>query len=189
MEVVDLAAGCCGMAGTFGMKTGTYDLSMLTGAARSSTASRRSAPDLVASECSTCRMQIAEATSVADSPPGHAAGRRPTGSKNSIQNEVTPAGRDGRVRGKDAGSARSSATCATEDDASCRSVRTRRPQLHFESSCKPALPAAHRAWPPRQPLLVGVEGPGFRPVLPRIVLDDHIDLVFWRPGVLRTPPR
>ena len=56
--------------------------------------------------------------------------------KNSIQNEVTPAGRDGRVRGKDAGSARSSATCATEDDASCRSVRTRRPQLHFESSCK-----------------------------------------------------
>ena len=32
LEVVDLAAGCCGMAGTFGMKRGTYDLSMRTGA-------------------------------------------------------------------------------------------------------------------------------------------------------------
>ena len=33
LEVVDLAAGCCGMAGTFGMKRDTYDLSMQTGRA------------------------------------------------------------------------------------------------------------------------------------------------------------
>ncbi len=61
VEIVDLAAGCCGMAGTFGMKTGTYDLSMQTGAplfARIADA----APALIASECSTCRMQIAQAT-------------------------------------------------------------------------------------------------------------------------------
>ena len=49
------------MAGTFGMKTGTYDLSMLTGAPLFERVAAV-APDLVASECSTCRMQIAEAT-------------------------------------------------------------------------------------------------------------------------------
>ena len=63
IEVVDLAAGCCGMAGTFGMKTGTYDLSMLTGAPLFERIAAVT-PDIVASECSTCRLQIAEATSV-----------------------------------------------------------------------------------------------------------------------------
>ena len=63
LEVVDLAAGCCGMAGTFGMKKGTYDLSMLTGAPLFERVAAV-APDLVASECSTCRLQIAEAASV-----------------------------------------------------------------------------------------------------------------------------
>jgi len=63
VEVVDLAAGCCGMAGTFGMKKGTYDLSMATGAPLFARL-RLAAPDLVASECSTCRLQIAEATSM-----------------------------------------------------------------------------------------------------------------------------
>ena len=87
--------------------------------------------------------------------------------KNSIQNEVTPAGRDGRVRGKNAGSARSSATCATEDDASCRSVRTRRPRLHFESSCKGdhlgepdlSVPAAFHGTPRTGGLIANGRGP------------------------------
>ena len=45
VEVVDLAAGCCGMAGTFGMKAGTYDLSMQP-ARPCSTAWPRSRPTL-----------------------------------------------------------------------------------------------------------------------------------------------
>ena len=60
-EVIDLAAGCCGMAGTFGMKAGTYDLSMLTGKPLFERIVEV-APALVASECSTCRMQIAQGT-------------------------------------------------------------------------------------------------------------------------------
>ncbi len=63
VEVIDLAAGCCGMAGTFGMKKDTYDLSMLTGAPLFERIAAVG-PDLVASECSTCRLQIAEATSL-----------------------------------------------------------------------------------------------------------------------------
>ncbi len=63
VEVVDLAAGCCGMAGTFGMKKETYDLSMLTGAPLFERIAAV-APDLVASECSTCRLQIAQASSI-----------------------------------------------------------------------------------------------------------------------------
>ena len=58
--------------------------------------------------------------------------------KSSIQTEVTPPGCDGRGRGKDAGSARSGATGATEDDASDRPLRTRWPGLQSESSSKPA---------------------------------------------------
>ena len=63
VEVVDLASGCCGMAGTFGMKKGSYDLSMRTGAPLFERIGAV-APDLVASECSTCRLQISEATSL-----------------------------------------------------------------------------------------------------------------------------
>jgi glycerol-3-phosphate dehydrogenase subunit C len=61
VEVVDLAAGCCGMAGTFGMKTSSYDLSMLTGKPLFDRVAQL-APDIVASDCSTCRMQLAHAT-------------------------------------------------------------------------------------------------------------------------------
>jgi FAD/FMN-containing dehydrogenase/Fe-S oxidoreductase len=61
VEVIDLASGCCGMAGTFGMKTRTYDLSMLTGRPLFERVAEV-APDLIASECSTCRMQLAHAT-------------------------------------------------------------------------------------------------------------------------------
>ena len=52
------------------------------------------------------------------------------------RNEDTPSGCDARERGQDARSGRSGATGATEDDASRRTVRTRRPQLHSESSFK-----------------------------------------------------
>ncbi|MBU2603829.1 MAG: FAD-binding protein [Actinobacteria bacterium] len=61
LELVNLDAGCCGMAGTFGMKAGTFDLSMETGRPLFERVTDVS-PDLVASECSTCRMQLAQAT-------------------------------------------------------------------------------------------------------------------------------
>jgi Fe-S oxidoreductase len=63
VEVIDLAAGCCGMAGTFGMKAGTYDFSMRTGRPLFDRVAEV-APDLLASECSTCRMQLAQATGI-----------------------------------------------------------------------------------------------------------------------------
>ena len=49
------------MAGTFGMKAHTYDLSLLTGKPLFERVAHV-APDLLASECSTCRMQLAHAT-------------------------------------------------------------------------------------------------------------------------------
>ena len=49
------------MAGTFGMKARTYDLSMQTGKPLFDRIAEL-APDLLASECSTCRMQLAHAT-------------------------------------------------------------------------------------------------------------------------------
>ena len=61
--MIDLAAGCCGMAGTFGMKAGTYDLSMEAGGPLFDRVTAV-APDLLASECSTCRMQLAHATGI-----------------------------------------------------------------------------------------------------------------------------
>ncbi len=61
LELVDLDSGCCGMAGTFGMKAGTFDFSMQTGKPLFDKIAE-TAPGLVVSECSTCRMQIGEAT-------------------------------------------------------------------------------------------------------------------------------
>jgi len=61
VEVIDLAAGCCGMAGTFGMKRGSYDLSLAAGRPLFDRVAEL-APDLLASECSTCRMQLSQAT-------------------------------------------------------------------------------------------------------------------------------
>jgi putative acetyltransferase len=82
----------------------------------------------------------------------------------SIQNEDSPSGCDGRGRGKDAGSARSgrvpSGRGATEDDASDRPVRTRRPRLRFESSSKGVFMAAELS----PGSLAGVKGVArFRP--------------------------
>ncbi len=61
VEVFDLAAGCCGMAGTFGMKAGTYDLSMAVGKPLFERIAEVK-PDVLVSDCSTCRMQLAHAT-------------------------------------------------------------------------------------------------------------------------------
>lgn len=63
LEVIELAAGCCGMAGTYGMKTGTYDFSMQVGKPLFDRVAEVS-PDVIASECATCRMQIAQATGI-----------------------------------------------------------------------------------------------------------------------------
>lgn len=63
LELVNLDAGCCGMAGTFGMKAGTFDLSMETGRPLFERVADV-APDLIASECSTCRMQVEQATGI-----------------------------------------------------------------------------------------------------------------------------
>jgi glycerol-3-phosphate dehydrogenase subunit C len=61
LELIDINAGCCGMAGTFGMKARSFDLSMAAGSPVFDRI-REIQPDLVATECSTCRMQIAQAT-------------------------------------------------------------------------------------------------------------------------------
>ena len=58
---MNLDAGCCGMAGTFGMRAGTFDLSMETGRPLFERVAE-AAPELLISECSTCRMQLAQAT-------------------------------------------------------------------------------------------------------------------------------
>ncbi len=61
LDVVSLDAGCCGMAGTFGMKAGTFDLSMDTGQPLFDRVAQVD-PELVVSECSTCRLQLEQAT-------------------------------------------------------------------------------------------------------------------------------
>lgn len=61
LELVNLDAGCCGMAGTFGMKARTYDLSLLAGRPLFDRLAQ-TAPHLVVTECSTCRLQITQAT-------------------------------------------------------------------------------------------------------------------------------
>lgn len=63
VEIEEVAAGCCGMAGTFGTKAGTFDLSMQAGRPVFERVKTLS-PQLVLSDCSSCRMQIEEATGV-----------------------------------------------------------------------------------------------------------------------------
>jgi Fe-S oxidoreductase len=61
IQLVNLDAGCCGMAGSFGMKAGTFDFSMETGRPLAERV-EAVAPDIVISECSSCRMQVNQAT-------------------------------------------------------------------------------------------------------------------------------
>ena len=59
-EVVELDAGCCGMAGSFGFETEHYELSMQIGESRLFPALRREAAGtLVAATGVSCRQQIA----------------------------------------------------------------------------------------------------------------------------------
>lgn len=62
IEVEEMAAECCGMAGTFGFKEEKYQVSMDIGEELFA-AIRAYEPDIVVSECSTCRMQIEHGTS------------------------------------------------------------------------------------------------------------------------------
>jgi FAD/FMN-containing dehydrogenase/Fe-S oxidoreductase len=60
-EVVELDAGCCGMAGSFGFEREHYDLSMAIGALRLFPALEAEGPDtLVAATGVSCRQQIAQ---------------------------------------------------------------------------------------------------------------------------------
>jgi len=57
VSVADLNAGCCGLAGTFGMKKKNYDLSMQIADNLKQALEASSAADVL-TECSACKMQI-----------------------------------------------------------------------------------------------------------------------------------
>ena len=57
IKVSDLAAGCCGIAGTFGMQKKNYELSSQIGSGLKD-ALEKSPVKNVLTECSTCKMQI-----------------------------------------------------------------------------------------------------------------------------------
>ncbi|NFV81079.1 anaerobic glycerol-3-phosphate dehydrogenase subunit C [Magnetospirillum aberrantis] len=63
IEIEDLNAGCCGMAGTFGFKQEKYPVSLSIGQ-RLFQAIAQAAPRQVVSECPTCRMQITHGSGV-----------------------------------------------------------------------------------------------------------------------------
>jgi glycerol-3-phosphate dehydrogenase subunit C len=61
VTVEDMDAGCCGMSGTYGFKQEKYAVSMEIG--EQLFASIRAAqPQMVATECATCQMQIEHGT-------------------------------------------------------------------------------------------------------------------------------
>ena len=62
-EVVELEAGCCGMAGSFGFESEHYDLSMRIGSLRLFPALAAESPEtLVAATGVSCRQQIFHGT-------------------------------------------------------------------------------------------------------------------------------
>jgi anaerobic glycerol-3-phosphate dehydrogenase C subunit len=63
LEIMEIDEGCCGMAGTFGLKKENREVSLKIGK-RLFEAVKNSGAELVASECSTCRLQIEEATGI-----------------------------------------------------------------------------------------------------------------------------
>jgi Fe-S oxidoreductase len=62
VTVREIRQGCCGIAGTFGMKAGGYDISMESGSAL---LGELASPEIDAgmSECSTCKMQMEHGSS------------------------------------------------------------------------------------------------------------------------------
>lgn len=63
IQFTDLSPRCCGISGTYGMKSHRYDMSMRIGNPLFIEI-QRIAPDLVISSCGTCRMQIEQATGI-----------------------------------------------------------------------------------------------------------------------------
>ncbi|MFA6426000.1 MAG: anaerobic glycerol-3-phosphate dehydrogenase subunit C [Phycisphaerae bacterium] len=61
IEVEELNAGCCGIAGTFGMQKKNYDMSIKIGKGLAEKI-RLSNADVILTECSTCKMQIEHLT-------------------------------------------------------------------------------------------------------------------------------
>ncbi len=61
LEIIDIDDGCCGMAGTFGMKSRNFDLSMRIGKALFDEV-RRASPDVVVTGCGTCKIQLEQGT-------------------------------------------------------------------------------------------------------------------------------
>ena len=61
VTVTDLNAGCCGMSGTYGFKQEKYNVSMAVGAPLFTRIGELK-PQLVATECATCQMQIEHGT-------------------------------------------------------------------------------------------------------------------------------
>jgi Fe-S oxidoreductase len=62
-EVVDLDAGCCGMAGSFGYEVEHYEVSRLVGETRLFPALREDGPDaVVVAPGFSCRLQIGHFT-------------------------------------------------------------------------------------------------------------------------------
>lgn len=57
VSIEDLNAGCCGMSGTYGFKQEKYPVSMAVGQPLFA-AIAESTPEMVVTECATCRMQI-----------------------------------------------------------------------------------------------------------------------------------
>jgi anaerobic glycerol-3-phosphate dehydrogenase C subunit len=61
IDVKELEAGCCGIAGTFGMQKKNYDLSMQIGK-KLADKIKETGADIVLTECSACKMQIEQLT-------------------------------------------------------------------------------------------------------------------------------
>ena len=61
LSVSRVDRGCCGMGGTFGVKRDNYARSMTIGRSLFEEV-RRLAPDLVATECPGCELQIEQGT-------------------------------------------------------------------------------------------------------------------------------
>jgi Fe-S oxidoreductase len=57
LNIVELKAGCCGLAGTFGMQKKNYELSEQIAAGLKDTL-EKSATKNVLTECAACKMQI-----------------------------------------------------------------------------------------------------------------------------------
>ncbi len=58
-EVIDLDAGCCGMAGSFGYEAEHYEVSRLVGEQRLLPAVRRAGPDdVIVAPGFSCRLQV-----------------------------------------------------------------------------------------------------------------------------------